>query len=168
MAKMLLERKLFFSSVRRYEILPVAPWSFGKWSASAMPALGINPFLNSKHLLSHSKTLISSQFQTSTGQYVEGVYFLILGAVVKNEFSECWELKGKEIIFSLNTSQLIIQWSWPLWRHGELEWLGSFWTIIALNDMVYKCFFCFFFKILAFAVAFNNGSALFIFSCSLG
>lgn len=111
MAKMLLERKLFFSSVRRYEILPVAPRSFGKWSASAMPALGINPFLNSKHLLSHSKTLISSQFQTSTGQYVEGVYFLILGAVVKNEFSECWELKGKEIIFSLNTSQLIIQWS---------------------------------------------------------
>lgn len=41
-----------------------------------MPALGINPFLHSKHLLSHSKTLISSQFQTSTGQYVEGVYFL--------------------------------------------------------------------------------------------
>ena len=59
-----------------------------------MPALGIDPFLNSKHLWSHSKTLISSQFQTSTGQYFEGVYFFILGAVVKNEFSECWELKG--------------------------------------------------------------------------
>lgn len=40
-----------------------------------MPALGINPFFHSKHLLSYSKTLISSQFQTSTGQYVEGVVF---------------------------------------------------------------------------------------------
>lgn len=110
-----------------------------------MPALGINPFPHSKHLLSYSKTLISSQFQTSTGQYVVGMvsfnpnkllpYILFWMRSLKlrshKDGVKRKKLFSRSILVSLsfNGADLLDDMA------GRSECV--FWTIIGLNDMAY-------------------------------